>query len=148
MAEMIKCAEKNPHLRKLVTSAEVSIHEHNNMYVADVKIPLRSQVFVTQEMLRHSITPMMDMLVQRTLVELSLNLHKLGMQVDPISNSPKLELVTDTPTRMALPIVIHHSAQEGQLLMHPRDYSNIMRNAFYPTPGQHSVIPALINVRL
>ena len=102
-------------------------------------------------MLRQSQAPFMDMLVQRSLVELSLNLHKLGMQVNPIGNeTPRMELVTDTPIKVALPIVIHHSTQEGQILMHPSDYSNLMRNAFYPTPtfGGHSVIPALINVRL
>jgi len=149
-AEMIRCAQNNPHLRKRVTSAEVSIHEHNKMIVADVKIPLRSQVFLSPEMLRQSQAPFMEILAQRSLVELSLELHKLGMQVDPISNdTPKMELVTETPIRMALPIVIHQSAQEGQILMHPRDYSNIMRDAaFYPNPGGHSIIPTLINVRL
>jgi hypothetical protein len=150
-AEMIRCAEENLHLLKLVTSAEVSIHERNNLIVADVKIPLRSQVFINREMLRESAAPLVERLAQRSLVELSLNLHKLGMQVNPISNdTPKMELITDTPIKISLPIIIHHSTQEGQILMHPSDYSNLMRNAFNPVPcfGGYSVIPALINVRL
>lgn len=133
-------AKKEPRYTPIVEAIKMKHVTLNSMTSFYLMLVLGLQIPINPYEISRAYFDPLPRLAEKSLYDISSKLFEMGMQTNPIEGKDHRLVLTYQHTEytpmggarqiITLPIAVHPSVQKGQLVMHPADYSELIRNTY------------------